>query len=84
MLHDKATEKIPRMMLLVQLTKLAPWALMNSTEIVFKKSIEDWLPVPAAAMSSIEGTLLMKNTPTIINMIRTFPIMPKNFIGLRM
>jgi hypothetical protein len=57
---------------------------MNSTETIFKKSTVDLVAVPAAAMSSIEGTLLMKNTPTIINMIKAFPIMPKNFIGLRM
>lgn len=71
------------MMLLVQLTKLVPWALMNSRDIAFWKATIEVLLLAIEVISSIEGMLFMKNTPKMMNMMRAFPIMPKNFIGLR-
>lgn len=72
------------MMLLVQFTKLVPWALMNSRDIAFWKPAIEVLLLATEAMSSMEGMLSRKKIPRIMNMMRAFPIIPKNFIGLRM
>lgn len=71
------------MIMLVQLTKVVPWAVRYAFAILIWNYGRDVLPSPILWMSAIEGILLIKNNPTIMTEIKALPIIPKNFIGLR-
>jgi hypothetical protein len=69
-------------MLLVTFTKLVPWALISrklNTLLAYCKGRDE-----ANISSEAAGIESKKNRPKMMTMMRAFPIIPPNFIGLRL